>query len=170
MLHAGDTAAKRDAMRAVLKRYHYREAHVTIDNADWLIARALRARLAADPGADTRPYRDLYLRHMRAFARYFRETAAEVFGRDIPHTLLTHFNLLNALHLGGLLHGLASDGWSIVAAADAYRDSVFRRSPDVLPAGDSLVWACAREAGRKLPTPPIEDERWLTAQLDRLKS
>jgi peptidoglycan/xylan/chitin deacetylase (PgdA/CDA1 family) len=170
MLHGGDTVEKRDAMRAVLERSHYREAHVTIDNADWLIDRELRARLTMDPDSDTRPYRDLYLRHMRAFARYYREAAGEVFGRDIPHVLLTHFNLLSALHLGDLLDALRSDGWSMIAAAAAYDDAVFGRSPNVLPAGDSLVWACAREAGRKLPRPPIEDERWLTAALDRLKS
>lgn len=170
MLHGGDTAEKRDAMRAALERAGYREAHVTIDNGDWLIDRELRARLAAVPGSDTRPYRDLYLRHMRAFARYFRDAAGEVFGRDIPHVLLTHFNLLSALYFGDLLEALKSDGWSFIAAADAYADPIFRRSPDVLPAGDSLVWACAREAGRKLPKAPMEDERWLTAALDRLKS
>lgn len=170
MLHGGDTAEKRDAMRAVLERYRYREAHVTIDTADWLIDRELRARLVSNPDADTRPYRDLYVRHMRAAARYYRDAAGEVFGRDIPHTLLTHFNLLSALHLGDLLDALRSDGWSAIAATDAYRDPAFRRSPDVLPAGDSLVWACARAARRKLPSPPVEDERWLSAQLDRLKT
>jgi peptidoglycan/xylan/chitin deacetylase (PgdA/CDA1 family) len=170
MLHGGDTAEKREAMREVLERCRYREAHVTIDTADWLIDRELRARLVADPDADTQPYRDLYVRHMRAVARYYREAAGEVFGRDIPHTLLTHFNLLSAFHLGDMLDALRSDGWSVIAATDAYRDAVFRRSPNVLPAGDSLVWACARAAGRKLPRPPIEDERWLSAQLDRLKA
>jgi peptidoglycan/xylan/chitin deacetylase (PgdA/CDA1 family) len=169
MLRGGDTAEKRDAMRAVLERYRYREAHVTIDNSDWLIDRELRARLAADPNADTRPYRDLYIRHMLAFARYFRDAAGEVFGREIPHTLLTHFNLLSALHLGDLLDALVSDGWSIVTASAAYGDAVFRRSPRVLPAGDSLVWACAREAGRTLPRAPIEDDRWLMRELERLK-
>jgi len=170
MLHGGDTAEKRDAMRAVLERYRYREAHVTIDNADWLIDRELRARLAADPNCDTRPYRDLYLRHIRAFARYFRESAGEVFGRDIPHTLLTHFNLLSALHLGDLLNALRSDGWSMIAASNAYGDAVFRHSPTVPPAGDSLVWAGAREAGRRMAKPPIEDERWLSSELARVKS
>jgi peptidoglycan-N-acetylglucosamine deacetylase len=169
MLRGGNTAEKRDAMRAVLEQYHYREAHVTIDNSDWLIDRELRARLAADPKADTRPYRDLYVRHMTVYARYFREAAGEVFGRDIPQTLLTHFNLLSALHLGDLLEALGSDGWTIVAASAAYGDTVFHRSPRVLPAGDSLVWACAREAGRKIPGAPIEDERWLMRELERLK-
>lgn len=92
-----------------------------------------------------------------------------MFGHDIPHVLLTHFNLLSALYLGDALEALKADGWSTIAATDAYRDAVFERSPNVLPAGDSLVWACAREAGRRLPKPPIEDERWLAAQLDRLK-
>ena len=169
MLHGGDTAEKRDAMRTALERRGYREAHVTIDTGDWLIDRELRARLAAHAKADTRPYRDLYLRHMRAVVRYYREAAQQVFGRDIPHTLLTHFNLISAFHLGDLLQALKSDGWSIIAAADAYRDPVFRRSPTVLPAGDSLVWTCAREAGTTLPKAPIENERWLTAELEALK-
>lgn len=169
MLHGGDTAAKRDAMRLALERHHYREAHVTIDTADWIVDRELRARLAASPRLDTRPYRDLYVRHMRAYASYFREAAGAVFGRDIPHTLLTHFNLVSALYLSDLLEALKSDGWSFVAATDAYADDVFRREPRVLPGGDSLVIACARETGRKLPNAPVEDEQWLSSAFDRLK-
>lgn len=49
VLHGGDTAEKRDAMRAVLARYRYREAHVTIDTADWLIDRELRGGLPRIP-------------------------------------------------------------------------------------------------------------------------
>jgi len=169
MLRGGDTAEKRDSMRAVLAQFDYREAHVTIDNADWLIDRALRDRLSADPKADARPYRDLYLRHMLAYTRYFREAAAEVFERDIPHTLLTHFNLLSALYLGDLLDALRGEGWSIIPAFEAYGDAVFRRAPQVLPAGDSLVVACARESKRRLPRAPLEDERWLTTELERLR-
>lgn len=170
MLHGGDTAAKRDAMRRALERHRYREAHVTIDTADWLIDQELRTRLTADPRLDTRPYRDLYVRHMRAFAAYFREAAGTVFGRDVPHTLLTHFNLISALHLGDLLDALSSDGWSFVAATDAYADDVFRREPVVLPGGDSLVIACAREAGLRLPKAPVENEEWLSREFERLRS
>jgi len=170
MLRGGDTAAKRDAMRRALARHQYREAHVTIDTSDWLIDRELRARLAENPRLDTRPYRDLYVRHMRAFAAYFRDAAGVVFGRDIPHTLLTHFNLISALYLGDLLDALRSDGWSFVAATGAYADDVFRREPLVLPGGDSLVIACARETGRKLPKAPVENDPWLLNEFDRLRS
>ena len=107
---------------------------------------------------------------MRAFAAYFREAAGVVFGREVPHTLLTHFNLISALYLGDLLDALRSDGWSFVAAADAYEDDVFRRQPLVLPGGDSLVIACAREAGRKLPQAPVENDEWLSKEFERLRT
>ncbi|HEX2269022.1 MAG TPA: polysaccharide deacetylase family protein, partial [Pyrinomonadaceae bacterium] len=38
MLKEGDTAAKRDAMRAFLAQQGYRNGYVTIDNSDWAIA------------------------------------------------------------------------------------------------------------------------------------
>jgi len=170
MLREGNTAEKRDAMRRALAAGGYRNAYVTIDNSDFLIANELRARLIADPQTDPRPYRDIYLRHMLAFARYFRDAARDVFGRDIAHTLLTHFNLLSALYLGDLLDALRDDGWSIVHVNAVYRDDVFQRQPNVLPAGDSLVWACAQETRRSLPHAPVENDSWLEREFAALRT
>ena len=170
MLREGDTAEKRDAMRRALAARGYRNASVTIDNSDFLIANELRARFIADPRTDPRPYRDIYLGHMLAFARYFRDAARDVFGRHIAHTLLTHFNLVSALYLGDLLDALRDDGWSITSASAVYQDEVFRRQPDVLPAGDSLVWACAQETRRALPKAPVENDAWLERQFAALRT
>jgi peptidoglycan-N-acetylglucosamine deacetylase len=170
MLREGNTAEKRDAMRRALTAAGYRNAYVTIDNSDFLIANELRARFLADPRADPRPYRDIYLRHMLAFARFYRDAARDVFGRDIPHTLLTHFNLVSALYLGDLLDALRADGWSIAPVSAAYQDAVFQRQPNVLPAGDSLVWACAQETRRKLPKPPVENDAWLEREFVALRA
>ncbi len=170
MLREGNTAEKRDAMRQALAAGGYRNAYVTIDNSDFLIANELRARLIADPRTDPRPYRDIYLRHMLAFARYFRDAAREVFGRDIAHTLLTHFNLLSALYLGDLLDALRDDGWSIARVSDVYQDDVFQRQPSVLPAGDSLVWASAPETRRALPKAPVENDAWLQREFAALRT
>ena len=170
MLREGNTAEKRDAMRRALAESGYRNAYVTIDNSDFLIANELRDRLLADPRTDPKPYRDIYLRHMLAFARYYRDAARAVFGRDIAHTLLTHFNLLSALYLGDLLDALRDDGWSIARVSAVYQDEVFQRQPDVLPAGDSLVWACAQEAHRALPRAPMENDAWLLRQFATLRT
>src|SRR5262245_20335292 len=170
MLREGNTAEKRDAMRRALAERGYRNAYVTIDNSDFLIANELRDRLIADPRTDPKPYRDIYLQHMLAFARYYRDAARVVFGRDIAHTLLTHFNLLSALYLGDLLDALRDDGWSIARVSAVYQDDVFQRQPDVLPAGDSLVWACAQETRRALPKAPVETDAWLQRQFAALKT
>src|SRR4029078_8563332 len=45
MLSEGDTAAKRDAMRAFLAQHGYRTGHVTIDNSDSLIDNLFLTRL-----------------------------------------------------------------------------------------------------------------------------
>jgi hypothetical protein len=41
-----------------------------------------------------------------------------------------------------------SKGWTPIDARDAYEDAVFRATPEVLPAGQSLLWSLAKETGR----------------------
>jgi hypothetical protein len=61
---------------------------------------------------------------------------------------LIHYNLLNSLFLGDLLTMFRSRGWEIINADDAFSDSVFDRQPNTAPAGESLIWALAKETGR----------------------
>src|SRR5215211_7041112 len=79
-LKEGDTAAKRDTMRAFLAEHGYRVGHVTIDNSDWAIDQRLNARLKKDPGADVKPYRDFYLEHMWTRSLYYDQLARRVLG------------------------------------------------------------------------------------------
>jgi peptidoglycan-N-acetylglucosamine deacetylase len=169
-LREGDTAEKRDRFRALLKEHGYRVGHVTIDASDWYIDQRMRARLEKDPKADTRPYRDYYLNHIRDRAQYYRQLARDVLEHDIRHTLLIHHNPLNGLYLFDLLASLKSDGWNLIDAADALRDPVFRREPKTVPAGESLVWALAKESGRyegKLRYPG-EDDVYERPKMDAL--
>ena len=119
-----------------------------MDASDWYIDDRMRARLEKDPHADTTPYRDYYVAHMRDRARYYRQLARDALGRDIRHTVLVHHNFLSAMYLGDMIAGLRQDGWRWVDAVDAFRDPVFKREPKIVPAGESLVWALAKETGR----------------------
>lgn len=147
-LKEGNTVEKRDGFRTVLHKNGYRVGHVTVDASDWYVDTRMCARLEKDAKADTRPYRDYYVDHIRERARYYRQLAREVLGREIRHTVLIHHSALNALYLSDLLAALKQDGWKLVDAADAFRDPVFRREPKTIPAGESLVWALAKESGR----------------------
>lgn len=169
-LKEGDTVEKRDRMRQFLKANGYRNGHVTIDASDWYVDERLRARLKKSPNADTAPYRDYYLNHIWERSRYYDELSVKVLGRSVKHTLLLHHNVLNGLFLGDLLDMFKKKGWKLINAEDAFGDAVFSSSPNVVPAGESLIWALAKETGRyeKLLRYPGEDSRYEQAEMDRL--
>jgi peptidoglycan/xylan/chitin deacetylase (PgdA/CDA1 family) len=147
-LKEGETIAKRDAVRAFLDERGYRVGHVTVDASDWYIDQRLRERLAADPRAPIDGYRDFYLAHVDDRFAYYDGLAAEILGVSPPHTLLVHHSLLNALFLGDLIAHLRGRGVAVIDAEEAFADPLFTRRPATLPAGESLIWAIAKETGR----------------------
>ena len=169
-LKEGNTAEKRDHVRAFLKSRGYRIGHVTIDNSDWIVDQRLTARLQKDPNADTKPYRDFYLEHMWDRAQYYDALAKKVLGRPVKHTILMHFNLLNGLFLGDLIEMFRSKGWQLIDAEEAFTDAVFRAEPKTLPAGESIVWALAKDKGTiaKSLRYPAEDGDYEMARMNKL--
>ena len=39
-------------------------------------------------------------------------------------------------------------GWKLIDAARAFQDPVFTSAPKIVPAGESLIWALAKESGK----------------------
>lgn len=169
-LKEGDTAEKRDGLRALLREHGYRNGHVTIDASDWYVDDRLRKRLAKEPGADVAPYRDFYIKHILDRAAFYDGLAQKILRRSVRHTLLIHHNLLNALFLGDLLRAFKSDGWKLISAESAFKDKVFEAAPNILPAGESILWALAKETGKydDVLRYPAEDSKYEKAEMDRL--
>jgi peptidoglycan/xylan/chitin deacetylase (PgdA/CDA1 family) len=169
-LKEGDTLEKRERIRAFLRDRGYRNGHVTIDASDWYVDERLRQRLAAKPDADTTPYRDFYLKHIWDRAAFYGDLARKVSASGVKHTLLLHHNLLNALFLPDLLDMFKSRGWQLIDAEDAFQDKHYSLEPKILPAGESLVWAMAKEAGKydRMLRYPGEDGKYEKAEMDRL--
>jgi hypothetical protein len=89
----------------------------------------------------------------------------------VSHTLLIHYNLLNSLFLGDVLGMFRSKGWGVIEAEEAFSDTVFQRQPDTAPAGESLIWALAKETGKfegRLRYPG-ENDTYEKPALDRLR-
>jgi peptidoglycan/xylan/chitin deacetylase (PgdA/CDA1 family) len=147
-LKEGDTVDKRDRFRALLKESGYRVGHVTIDASDWYVNERMADRLVKQPTAGIQPYRDYLISHLLDRASFYRQLAIDVLGRDIRHTLLIHYNALNALVLPDVMAAFETAGWQWIDASLAFQDEAFRRQPKTLPAGESLVWALAAETGR----------------------
>ena len=120
--------------------------------------------------ADLRLYRDPYLAHLWDRAEYYDDLARSLTGRSISHTILLHYTLLNSLFLGDVLTMFESKGWELVSAQTAFHDPVFSNMPRNVPAGESLIWALAKESGEfegKLRYPGESDE-YEKDKLDRL--
>jgi peptidoglycan-N-acetylglucosamine deacetylase len=169
-LKEGRTAAQRDAMRAFLKQHGYRMGYVTIDASDWAIDARLRKRLAADPSADLSAYRDFYLAHIWNRTAFYDALASRLLRRPIQHTLLIHHNLLAGLFLKDLLRMYAMRGWRLIDAATAFGDPIFSKEPNTAPAGESIVWALAKESGKfdGILRYPAEDEVYERERMDKL--
>jgi peptidoglycan-N-acetylglucosamine deacetylase len=147
-LKEGDTADKRDRFRTLLKERGYRVGHVTIDASDWYVSQRYLDQLSKKPKTPIAPYRDYLIAHLLDRAAFYRQLALDVLGRDIRHTLLMHFNPLNAFVLSEVMSAFEAAGWQWIDASMAFEDPVFRSQPLTLPAGESLVWALAKETGR----------------------
>ena len=169
-LKEGEDAAERDAVRSFLKVHGYRNGHVTIDASDWAIDGRLATRLEKDPRADVRPYRDFYLDHMWERSLYYDDLARKVLGRSVKHTVLIHYNLLNAMFLGDLMDMYKAKGWHLIDAGEAFKDPVFAAEPRTVPAGESVIWALAKETGKfdNLLRYPGEDSQYENAKMDKL--
>lgn len=169
-LKEGNTKDKRDLMRSTLKDHGYSQGYVTIDASDWYIDGRLRERLKSDPKADLKTYRNFYLKHMWDRSVFYNDLAKKVYGREIKHTILIHHNLLNALFLKDLLKMYQGKGWKIISAKEAYKDPVFKLEPNIVPAGESIVWASAKESGKfeNILRYPGEDGEYEKAEMDKL--
>ncbi|MEL7341886.1 MAG: polysaccharide deacetylase family protein [Bacteroidota bacterium] len=169
-LKGGNTPEKVHGFRAFCDSLGYELGFVTIDASDWYVNSRMIKRLKADPEADIEPYRQYYLDHLWERAQFYEEVSASLNGRHIPHTLLLHHNLTSALFLPDLIKMFRERGWDLVDASEAFADSIFDERPQLIPAGESLIWALGRESGRfddVLRYPP-EDSQYEVAKMDSL--
>jgi len=167
-LAEGNTADGRDGMRALLKQHEYANAHVTIDTSDWYIDNRLKARLEVAPHTTIAPYRRFYLDHIWDRATFYDGLAQSLFGHSIDHTILLHHRLTTGLFLDDMLSMFKERGWRLIDAKAAFASPEFAMEPNVLPAGQSLIWSLAKADGRfeKLLRYPGEDGDYEAPKMD----
>ncbi|UUZ57536.1 hypothetical protein LP419_39520 [Massilia sp. H-1] len=134
-------------MRAFLAAQGYRNAYVSLDTSDWRLDEKLLEVLRKDSKADLAPIRKAYLAHVRQRALAYRALSQRLQGRDIPHVMLMHHNLINALWLDDVIAQFKEMGWTIVTPDAAFQDPVYALQPVSPVAGQSLLLSMARSLG-----------------------
>lgn len=169
-LKEGKTRGKIDSIRSILKQEQYQNGYVTIDASDWYVNSRLIKKMRSGEFVDTLAFQEFYLNHILSRAKFYESLSYELNDRHIKHTLLLHHNLTSALFLGNLIKKFKSEGWEVVDAIEAYQDPIYESNPQVIPAGESLIWSLAKESGKfeDQLRYPAEDSRYEKAEMDRL--
>ncbi len=151
-LHEGQTAAVRDSVARALTRMGYRNAHVTIDNSEWVLARAYDLAVRGGDSLRAAEIADAYVEHLVEAGRHFREVARSRFGRETGQVLLLHANQLAADHAGAAIDALVADGFVIRSLPEVMTDPAFLE-PDGYAGPRGLSWLYRVE-------PAIDDDPW----------
>jgi peptidoglycan/xylan/chitin deacetylase (PgdA/CDA1 family) len=167
-LKEGNIVGKRDGFRAFLDSNAYKVGAVSVDASDWYYSQRLSERLKGNPSAETRPYKEAYLRHLYERAQYYDGLSRTVLGRSVAHVLLLHHNLINALFLKDVIQMFKDKDWTLIDSEAAFADPVYGLRPDTLPAGESILWALAKKKGVPGLRSPGEDGVYEKPILDRL--
>lgn len=160
-LHTGTSLGDKRALEEFLSRRGYRVAPVTIDNSEWIFARAYSDARDAGRGELADRVAAAYVLYMDAKFDYFERQSDALFHREIRQVLLVHANSLNADHFGEVLDAVARRGYSFVSLDRALEDTAYE-SPDTFVGNNGITWLhrWALSSGRRpLPgepaTPPF---------------
>lgn len=157
--HSGDTAAKQEAVRALLAERGYRVAVCTIDNSDYQFARAYDVMLQRSDTSSAQRLRADYLAHTAAVVDYYAGLHRRVFGRETSHVMLLHANRLNADVIDELLAIFQRLEFRFVTLAQAQSDPVYSTPDPATRFGPMWAYRWARRLGVRVdgslePEPP----------------
>jgi peptidoglycan/xylan/chitin deacetylase (PgdA/CDA1 family) len=138
-LHRGDTKEKVAALEAFLAANSYTEAPVTIDNSEYIFARAYELALKDGNAELAKTIGKSYVSYMMENIRYFEQQSEKLAGRQISQILLIHANILNGDYLGSLLSAIDKEGYKFISMHEALEDSIYM-SEDKFVTRSGISW------------------------------
>lgn len=138
-LHTGTSLETRQRVETFLRKRGVRVAPVTLDNSEWIFARAYENAIArGDEALKERLGRE-YIAYMDRKLAYFEQQSVALFGRNIRHTLLVHANSLNADWFDELAESMRKRGYTFISIDRAMQDPAYQ-SADAYTGPGGLTW------------------------------
>ena len=138
-LFTGPTAELKEVFEAFLKSRGYKNAPVTVDNADYMFNDILHEALTQKDGKLAEQTKREYLQFAQTEFDYFEEASRKLFGREIPQVFLMHDNEINTETLDELLRLLEKRGYQFVTLDEALADSAYA-TPDRFVGTAGISW------------------------------
>ncbi|HEX8266803.1 MAG TPA: polysaccharide deacetylase family protein [Pyrinomonadaceae bacterium] len=156
-LFTGLDLETKQKLGAFLAVNNYTIAPVTIDNADWIFARAYDNALEKNDKKLMKQIGDAYVPYLAAKMDYWERQSIKLFNREPKQILLLHANSINADYFHNVAEMLKKRGYQFVTLENALTDEVYKL-PDTFTkrAGISWLHRWALDKGREnvLPNEP----------------
>jgi peptidoglycan/xylan/chitin deacetylase (PgdA/CDA1 family) len=166
-LQAGRDDATRTRLAAFLATHGYRVAPVTVDNGDWIFARAYVIALDVDHDeAAAAQLRERYVAYIEAKFQFFEQNAKRLFGREIAQIHLLHASALNADAMADVLAMLRRRGYAFVSLDDALADPAYAHD-DGYRGGAGISWLHRWAMAEKKPRAFYDGEPVVPADVMR---
>jgi peptidoglycan/xylan/chitin deacetylase (PgdA/CDA1 family) len=138
-LQTGRDLDTKHAAEAFLAEHGYRVAPVTIDNGEWIFAKAYATAVTSNDRRARKKLANAYVAYMNRKTDYWERSARALFGRDIPQILLVHASRLNADTFDRIAAMLVKRGYAFGTLEAAVADPAYL-SPDTFIGAGGISW------------------------------
>jgi peptidoglycan/xylan/chitin deacetylase (PgdA/CDA1 family) len=156
-LQTGLNLKTKDGLNKFLFENGYTIAPVTIDNADWIFARAFDNAFDKKDKNLMKRIGAAYVPYLEAKMDYWERQSIKLFNREIKQILLLHANFINSDYFGDIAKMLEKRGYQFITLEEALKDESYKL-PDTFNkrAGISWLhrWALAKGMETILPDEP----------------
>lgn len=156
-LFTGLDLETKQKLGAFLAENNYTIAPVTIDNADWIFARAYDNALEKNDKKLMKQIGDAYVPYLEAKMDYWERQSFKLFNREPKQILLLHANSINADYFDDVAGMLRKRGYQFVTLENALTDEAYKLPDNFTKrAGISWLHRWALDKGREtvLPNEP----------------
>jgi peptidoglycan/xylan/chitin deacetylase (PgdA/CDA1 family) len=125
-LRSGNSKSSSDSLKSFLEEHGYTEAPVTIDNTDYLFAKAYSDAYKKDNKKLMTRIGDSYINYMEEKLVFYERQSNKLFNRNINQILLIHASLLNANYLDELVKMYQNHDYTFVSQTEALADNAYQ--------------------------------------------
>jgi hypothetical protein len=160
MTHTGDTREKKEAIEQFLSARGYKVTPHTIENSDFIFNVGYALAVQKGDKALARRLHDAYLDFTIAATEFAEKISPQIFGREIPQTLLIHANDINADTLDEMLQRFGARGYKFVSLDEVMSDPAYQTKDTLVSqTGPTWLFRWAKSKGMNLdfsadPDPP----------------
>ncbi len=138
-LQTGLSLEVKDGLNRFLAEHDYTIAPVTIDNADWIFARAYDNAFDKKDEKLMKQIGAAYVPYLESKMDYWERQSVKIFGREIKQILLLHANSINSDRFDDIARMLKRRDYKFITLEDALKDEAYKL-PDTFTRRAGISW------------------------------